>query len=201
MNVLALDASGMPRRWISFEDAITYHAKGQVLWQLGDVVAKFRGGDQNDGTMSYLESQSIIAVQGKGFSVDKLGRVILTNKTLFGRDRHICAYCGGHFTAGKLSRDHVVPVSKGGLDIWTNVVTSCIKCNTHKGAKTLDQCGLELLYVPYEPNHYENMILQNRGILADQMDYLMSGVPKHSRVRLNQEDPTTCRVILEKTLP
>ena len=184
MNVLALDASGMPRRWISFEDAITYHAKGQVLWQLGDVVAKFRGGDQNDGTMSYLESQSIIAVQGKGFSVDKLGRVILTNKTLFGRDRHVCAYCGGHFSPGKLSRDHVVPVSKGGVDIWTNVVTACISCNTRKGAKTLEQAGLELLYVPYEPNHFENMILQNRGILADQMDYLLSGVPKHSRVRL-----------------
>ena len=129
-------------------------------------------------------SDLIIAVQGKGFSVEKLGRVILSNKTLFGRDRHICAYCGGHFSPGKLSRDHVVPVSKGGLDIWTNVVSACISCNTRKGAKSVEQAGLELLYVPYEPNHYENMILQNRGILADQMDYLMSGVPKNSRVRL-----------------
>jgi hypothetical protein len=185
MNVLALDASGMPRRWISFEDAITYHAKGQVVWSLGETVAKFRGGDQNDGSMSYIESTSIIAVKGKGFSLDKLGRVILTNKTLFGRDRHVCAYCGNHFTSNKLSRDHVVPVSKGGLDIWTNVVTSCIDCNTRKGAKSLSQAGLELLYVPYEPNHYENMILQNRGIMADQMDYLMSGVPKHSRILMN----------------
>ena len=32
------------------------------------------------------------------------------------------------------------------------------------------------------PNHYENMILQNRNILADQMDYLVTGLPKNSRV-------------------
>ena len=42
---------------------------------------------------------------------------------------------------------------------------------------------MKLLYVPYEPNHYENMILSNRNILTDQMEYLMSGVPKNSRVR------------------
>jgi hypothetical protein len=184
MNILALDATGLPRKWINFEDAITYHAKGQVVWTLGEAVAKFRGGIQNDGTMSYIESPSIIAVKGKGYSLDKVGRVILTNKTLFGRDRHMCAYCGGVFLAGKLSRDHVVPVSKGGEDTWMNTVTSCVKCNTHKGAKTLERSGLQLLYVPYEPNHYENMILQNRSILADQMEYLLSGVPKNSRVHL-----------------
>jgi hypothetical protein len=41
---------------------------------------------------------------------------------------------------------------------------------------------MELKYVPYAPNHYESLILQNRNILADQMDYLISGVPKHSRI-------------------
>jgi len=29
------------------------------------------------------------------------------------------------------------------------------------------------------------MILQHRNILADQMDYLLAGVPKHSRILLN----------------
>lgn len=182
MNILALDVTGLPRRWISFEDAITYHAKGQVVWSLGDVVAKFRGGDQIDGSMSYLESQSIIAIKGKGFSLDKIGRVVLTNRTLFGRDRHICAYCGEHFTHGKLSRDHIMPRALGGEDKWTNVVTACVPCNLKKGCRTLDKSGMQLLYVPYEPNHYENMILQNRAILADQMEYLAAGVPKNSRV-------------------
>jgi 5-methylcytosine-specific restriction endonuclease McrA len=63
-----------------------------------------------------------------------------------------------------------------------NVVTACKKCNSLKSDKTLKEAGLELVYMPYEPNHYEHIILQNRNILADQMDYLKSGIPKYSRV-------------------
>jgi hypothetical protein len=44
---------------------------------------------------------------------------------------------------------------------------------------------MELLYVPYVPSYFEAMILQNRNILADQMEYLLSGVPKHSRIWLS----------------
>jgi 5-methylcytosine-specific restriction endonuclease McrA len=182
MNVLALDASGLPRAWINFEDAISYQAKDQVVWSLGDTVATFRGGYRNDGTQSVLETKSIIAVRGTT-SMSKLGRVTLTNKTLFGRDRHMCAYCGSVFGSSNLSRDHIHPVSKGGVNTWMNVVTSCLSCNAKKGDKTLEKANMELLFVPYEPNHYENMILMNRAILADQMEYLLSGVPKHSRVR------------------
>jgi hypothetical protein len=184
-HVLALDASGLPRKWINYEDAVSYFAKDMVIWTLGETVATFRGGVQKDGHMSIIETPSIIAVRGKGFSIEKAGKVPLTNKTLFARDKHMCAYCGETFVGSKLSRDHIMPVSKGGQDVWSNVVTSCIKCNTHKGAKLLNECGLELLFVPYAPNHYENMILQNRNILTDQMEYLMSGVPKHSRVFMN----------------
>ena len=49
MAVLALDISGVPRQWISFDDAITYHAKNSIAWALGEVVAKYRGGIQKDG--------------------------------------------------------------------------------------------------------------------------------------------------------
>lgn len=181
-HVLALDASGLPRKWINYEDAVTYFAKEMVVWTLGDPIAVYRGGVQNDGAKSVIETPSIIAVRGKGFNIEKAGRVTLSNKTLFARDRHLCAYCGGVFTNNSLSRDHVLPVSRGGMNNWTNCVTACVKCNTTKGDRTPEEMGRQLLYVPYEPNHYENMILQNRNILADQMDYLLSGVPKHSRV-------------------
>jgi hypothetical protein len=63
-----------------------------------------------------------------------------------------------------------------------NVVAACKRCNTHKGSKTLKEAKLELVYVPYVPNHFEHLILQNRNIMADQMEYLLAGVPKHSRV-------------------
>ena len=186
MAVLALDISGIPRQWISNDDAISYWATESVAWSMGEVVAKYRGGTQNDGTESYLESPCIIAIKGRAFNPQKHKQVALSNKTLFGRDRNVCAYCGGHFpNYHTLSRDHIVPRSRGGANTWMNVVTSCKDCNAKKGSKTLKEAGLELLYVPYEPNHYENMILQNRTILADQMEYLLAGVPKHSRILLS----------------
>jgi 5-methylcytosine-specific restriction endonuclease McrA len=183
MSVLALDISGVPRQWISNDLAVTYHAKQAVAWSMGEVIVRYRGGIQRDGTLSYIESPSIIAIRGHGFDMNKHTHVPLTNKTLFGRDRNVCAYCGDHFTNyHDLSRDHIVPVSRGGVNTWMNVVTACKPCNHYKGDKTLDQVKMELLYVPYAPNHFENMILQNRNILEDQMEYLLAGVPKHSRL-------------------
>ncbi len=183
MSILALDISGIPRTWLSQDEAIAYHAKDLVAWTLGEVVARYRGGIQRNGEQSYIETPSIIAIKGHGFDFKKHNKVMLTNPTLFARDRNICAYCGKHFVSrNELSRDHIMPRYHGGLDEWTNVVTSCIDCNQKKGCKTLKEAGLELRYVPYEPNHFENLILQNRNILADQMEYLMTGVPKHSRI-------------------
>ena len=183
MPVLALDVSGTPRQWISNEDAISYQATDSVAWSMGDVVVRYRGGTQKTGTKSYLECASIIAIKGHGFNPHKHAKVALSNRTLFGRDRMMCAYCGTqHASAGKLSRDHIVPRSRGGSDAWMNVVTACRSCNSKKDNLTLKESGMELLYVPYVPNHFENMILQNRNILTDQMDYLMSGVPRHSRL-------------------
>jgi hypothetical protein len=41
---------------------------------------------------------------------------------------------------------------------------------------------MPLLYVPYVPNRHEHFILRNRRILADQMEYLLAGVPRTSRL-------------------
>jgi len=183
MTILALDITGTPRQWISHDDAISYHARKAVAWSLGGIVARYRGGIQMDGTMSYLESPSIIAIKGHGFNPYKHSTVILTNRTLFGRDRNICAYCGDHHANHtQLSRDHIVPTSKGGENSFENCVTACRSCNSRKSDLTLKEAKMELLYLPYAPSHAENMILQNRNILSDQMDFLMIRVPKHSRL-------------------
>lgn len=181
--VLALDITGTPRQWISPDDAISYHATNSVAWSMGEVIVKYHGGVQNDGTESYIESPSIIAIKGHGFNPHKHATVALSNRTLFGRDRNVCAYCGEHFpNFHHLSRDHIVPKSRGGLNTWMNVVTACRVCNSRKGSKTLKESGMELLYLPYVPSHYENLLLQGRNILTDQMEYLMSGIPKTSRL-------------------
>jgi hypothetical protein len=182
--ILALDASGQPGRWLMVEEAITYHARRMVAWSLGDVVATFRGGvSRVTGERSSLSTASIIAIKGAAdLARASHAEPHLTNAALFARDRHVCAYCGDQFRDRELSRDHVVPVYRGGKNRWMNVVTACRGCNIRKGGRTPESAHMPLLYAPYVPNRYEHLILQNRRILQDQMDYLMAKVPRHSRL-------------------
>ena len=76
------------------------------------------------------------------------------------------------------------PLSKGGLDIWENVVSACHHCNSHKGNRTPQQAAMPLLAVPYRPSWIEHLILSNRNILADQMAFLKAQLPRnHARRR------------------
>ncbi|MFC1874061.1 HNH endonuclease [Chloroflexota bacterium] len=51
---------------------------------------------------------------------------------VFNRDDFTCQYCGRKLPVSKLSIDHLVPVSGGGLDEIVNYVTSCLPCNQRK---------------------------------------------------------------------
>jgi hypothetical protein len=125
-QVLALDVSGTPRRWVSAEDAVAYYARSLVAWEYGETAMLFRGGWRRDGERSAVRVSSIIAVRGREFRVAGGGREpLLTNEKLFERDRCVCAYCGGRFRTHQLSREHVVPVSRGGTDSWKNLVSAC----------------------------------------------------------------------------
>ena len=179
--VLTVDMAGLPQAWVALEDAITYHAKQLVAWSLGEVVREFRGGWQRNGTRSRIATKSILAIKGTipGGHFHTPG---LTNALLFARDHQLCGYCGQRFMLRDLSRDHVIPVSRGGRDVWTNSVTACRRCNTKKANRSPELASMPLLYVPYVPNRHEHFILRNRRILADQMEYLLAGVPRTSRL-------------------
>jgi len=181
MQILALDVAGHPRSWISFNDAITYHAKGQVVWQLGDNSFMARGGYQKDGRQSIIETNSIISIRSDKFNTSDRN-VPLSNKTLFGRDRRTCGYCGQGFKDHQMSRDHIVPKSKGGTDTWMNVVAACRWCNCKKDDLTVVEAGMPLLYLPYVPSFSEKLLLENRNILGDQHDFLKQTLPKNSRL-------------------
>jgi hypothetical protein len=62
------------------------------------------------------------------------------------------------------------------------VVTACRHCNERKGNRTPELAGMELLYAPYVPNKAEFLILTNRRILVDQMDFLARHVSAQSRL-------------------
>jgi hypothetical protein len=86
------------------------------------------------------------------------------------------------FPIAKLTRDHIVPFSRGGRDTWMNVVTACRSCNERKSDRTPEGSGMELIYLPYVPNRAEYLILTNRRILVDQMEFLAQHVSAQSRL-------------------
>lgn len=183
--ILTLDAQGQPHRWINWQHALFYYSRDMVAWDAGDTCFTFIGGiSRQTGLRSMITANSIIAIKGRALSSRTLRQIPpLSNRELFLRDRQICAYCGAVLPASRLTRDHIKPVSQGGADTWMNVVTACRSCNQRKGGATPEQARMQLLFAPYVPNKAEYLILSNRQILADQMDFLAHHLPARSRLR------------------
>jgi len=66
---------------------------------------------------------------------------------IFKRDNFSCKYCGRDVENDKikLHLDHIIPVSKGGKDIPTNLNTSCSECNLGKYDRLQSKCYIEVI--------------------------------------------------------
>ncbi len=73
----------------------------------------------------------------------------LTRKNILHRDNQCCQYCG--YRGEKLSIDHVIPRSRGGLHSWENVITACLNCNVIKGNRTPQEAEMPLKKQPRRP--------------------------------------------------
>jgi 5-methylcytosine-specific restriction endonuclease McrA len=87
------------------------------------------------------------------------GSVPLNRKAVFERDGHVCVYCGHRPD----TVDHVVPRSRGGLHVWTNVVAACRRCNHRKADRLLSELGWALATPPTMPR---DRLLRLRGASA-----------------------------------
>lgn len=74
-----------------------------------------------------------------------------TKKGIYDRDEGKCVYSGKKLSRNEASIDHVLPKSRGGKDVWTNLVLADRKINFEKGAKTNEEAGLKLLKQPKAP--------------------------------------------------
>ncbi len=183
MKVLKLSAQGLPQAWISLEQAVIHYAASEVRWEAGQDIAVFHGGHNAiTGDQSIITVNSIIGTRGVPAINPFDLRPSLTNSKLFARDRNVCAYCGGLFHEDELTREHIIPFAQKGQDLWMNVVTACRACNHRKSSRTPEQARMPLLYAPYVPSLWEDFILRNRRILADQMEFLMAHLPRSSRL-------------------
>ena len=170
-QVLVLNASYEPLNVCTVRRAhvLLYKGKAEVVEQLDQPL--------RSATTSFVWPHVIRLVHY--VRVPRAIQRKISRRALFARDGWRCVYCGT--TSGRLTLDHVVPRSKGGESIWENVVTACLSCNVGKGCHTPQQAGMPLLAVPYRPSWVEHLILSNRNILADQMEFLVNHLPRHRR--------------------
>jgi hypothetical protein len=144
-KTLVLDSSYMPRSIISSLRAFSIIYKGNAsIIENFDV--QFKVCDPN----LVIYKPSVIRVPK--YVNTHIHKVPLTRENVFKRDNHTCVYCGYNDNTKKLTIDHVIPQSKGGLNAWDNLVTACGRCNGAKADLTLEEFGKEIP-IPVRP-HY-----------------------------------------------
>lgn len=182
-QILRLNVAGSPIEWLTWQEATTLYARELVIWTLGEKIRTVWGGiSRLSNQRSSIDLHSIVACAGELYH-GRPQTPALSNPILFRRDQNLCLYCGKEFPDRELSRDHILPTSRGGRDQWMNVVTACRRCNHHKQDRTPEEAGMELLALPFEPNSAEYLALLNsKRIRADQMDFLKAQFSKNSRL-------------------
>jgi 5-methylcytosine-specific restriction endonuclease McrA len=130
MHILRLNAAGL-------------YARDLISWSLGETIYHIRGGwNRFSGRRSVIDLPSIVAYHGQYLGSQKTNPP-LTNRALFERDNLQCLYCGKFFGSRELTRDNIIPRSRGGRDKWVNVVSACRRCNQYKGRRSLQDPGSE----------------------------------------------------------
>ncbi len=162
--VLLLNSDYTPIRVIEWRRAIC-----MVLDQKVNIVSQYSDKVIRSAHQTF-PWPSMIALKAY---VKDFGDVRLSRRNIFLRDRYRCGYCGiSPFESEHLVRltvDHVIPRTRSekgficsttrspriAINSWSNLVTACSRCNNRKGAKTLEDAGMMLLFQPKKPQRLQ----------------------------------------------
>jgi 5-methylcytosine-specific restriction endonuclease McrA len=168
VRCLALNASFEPLTMVPVRRALRLVIDGKA-----EIVETDGGGIVRSVSLSVPRPAVIRLV--RFIHVPRRFRRQVTNTFLFARDEYSCQFCGRsqHDLRFRecLTRDHLVPLSRGGTNDWTNVVTACSTCNTRKGNRLPEECGMEPLRLPYEP-HFVHLSWAVRRLTPVQSKYI-----------------------------
>lgn len=168
MRCLALNASFEPLTMVPMRRALRLVIDGKA-----EIVEADAGPAVRSASLA-LPRPAIIRLV-KFVHVPRRFRRQVTNTFLFARDDYRCQYC--HRAQADLrhreclTRDHLVPISRGGGNAWTNVVTACSTCNTRKGNQLPEECGMHPLHPPLEP-HFVHLAWSVRRLTTIQQKYI-----------------------------
>ena len=168
VGCLALNASFEPLTMVPMRRALRLVIDGKA-----EIVEADAGRMVRSERMS-MPRPAVIRLT-KFIHVPRRFRRQVTNTFLFARDRYRCQYCGRSQIELKpresLTRDHLVPLSRGGTNDWTNVVTACSSCNTRKANHFANEIGMHPLTRPVEP-HFVHLSWAVRKLTPVQSRYI-----------------------------
>lgn len=137
--ILVLNSDYLPVNVTSCARAfkLVYKGKAEIVEVDGEIVTSSKRFDRP----SVIRLVKYINIPYK--------KIVLSRDNIFRRDDFRCAYCD---STKDLTIDHIYPKSRGGLNTWENLITSCFSCNSKKGDRTLEESHMKLLYNPIRPN-------------------------------------------------
>jgi hypothetical protein len=153
---LLLNADFTPIYIISWKKALIWQIKYANNINYGIDILDFYKDDFIVGTHNKKYPVAAIA-KTKQFLKSRESSIMFSRKNIFLRDNHTCQYCNSYLDTKYLTYDHVIPKSKWNYDngsptTWTNITTSCIKCNLKKGNRTPKEANMPLISLPIKPN-------------------------------------------------
>jgi 5-methylcytosine-specific restriction endonuclease McrA len=168
VRCLALNASFEPLTMVPVRRALRLVIDGKAE------IVEADGGERVRSPSLALPKPAIIRLV-RFVHVPRKFRRQVTNTFLFARDHYTCQFCGRNQAELRhrecLTRDHLVPLSRGGTNDWENVVTACSACNTRKGCRLPEECGMHPVVPPMEP-HFVHLAWAVRRLTAIQAKYV-----------------------------
>lgn len=170
-QVLAMDANGQGIGLVPLSNAVRLLVRkaarvvewfdNKVIWvgPVKIVNAVFQDNELGGGlvvreTMAIIKAPAVIQVFGF-LRIGRKGYPSPTTSNVIARDGYQCmnTKCGKllRHDVKKLTKDHILPLSKGGKNVWENVTTLCQKCNNRKSDRTLEEMGWKLIKPPHCP--------------------------------------------------
>jgi 5-methylcytosine-specific restriction endonuclease McrA len=156
-TTLVISPGYLPVGTVSVQRAVQLYVDGKAEIERAHPTRRFRSMQLVVPAPRVLRLRAGVKLPARLFGAAPLGG---SNHNLFDRDGRRCLYCGRTEAEARrmgirLTRDHVVPLSRGGRDEWRNVATACEPCNHRKADRTPGEARMPLLAEPRTPTLWE----------------------------------------------
>lgn len=121
--------------------------------ELSSMMTEFPGGFVRSPSCTIAVPEVIIL---RAFDRLPSSDVKFTRRNIYKHYDNKCCYCGKVHDTRLLNLDHVMPKSRGGRTDWSNIVISCITCNTAKANRTPREAHLVMHYHPTKPTWHQS---------------------------------------------